>query len=116
MTKAKLHLDADASMVSLTRELTKRGHDVTRTPNEWMPLDASDEQQLLGATENDRIILTFNIRDFMELAKWYPEHKGIILSTQKPMSELLVALDYLLSETEAEDWVGRVDWLNNWLK
>jgi hypothetical protein len=116
VTKPKLHLDADVSMISLTRELTKRGHDVTRTPNEWMPLDASDEQQLLSASEHGRIVLTFNIRDFMELAQMCPEHKGIILSTQKPMSQLLVALDYLLSETEAEDWIGKVDWLNNWLK
>jgi len=103
-------------MVSLTRELIKRGHDVTRTPNDWMAMDATDQQQLLGATENDRIILTFNIRDLIELAEWYPEHKGIILSTQKPMSELLSALDYLLSETEAEDWIGKVQWLNDWLK
>ena len=103
-------------MVSLRRALTKRGHDVTRTPNEWMPLDATDEQQLLGAIEQERILLTFNIRDFVFLAKWYPEHRGIILSTQRPLSNLLTALDYLLSETEAEDWLGQVRWLNDWLK
>ena len=116
MTKPKLHLDADASMISLLRELIKRGHDVTRTPTDWMPLDATDEQQLKGAIEQERIIFTFNIRDFMFLAKWYPEHRGMILSTQKPLSDLLPALDYLLSETEAEDWIGQIRWLNDWLK
>ncbi len=116
MTKPKLHLDADASMISLMRELIKRGHDVTRTPSDWMPLDATDEQQLIGAIEQERIILTFNIRDFVFLAKWYPEHRGIILSTQKAISELLPALDYLLTETAAEDWIGQVRWLNDWLK
>jgi hypothetical protein len=30
--------------------LVEQGHDVTRTPTDWMPRDASDEQQLLGAT------------------------------------------------------------------
>lgn len=100
MTKPKLHLDADASMISLMRELRKRGHDVTRTPNDWMKPDATDEQQLIGATKEGRIILTFNIRDFMILAKLYPEHHGILLSTQKPLPELLSALDNLLSETE----------------
>lgn len=44
----------------------------TRTRCEWMPLDASDEQQLLKATARDRCILTFNIGDFMRLAQRYP--------------------------------------------
>ncbi len=36
-------------------------HDVTRTPTDWMPLDASDEAQLLGATAQEGCIFTFNI-------------------------------------------------------
>jgi hypothetical protein len=79
-----------------------------------MALDASDEQQLLGATEQRRVIFTFNIRDFIALAKHYPHHGGIILSSQKPMTELLPPLDRLLSETDADDWPGQVRWLNNW--
>ena len=43
MAKPRLHLNADASRVSLLRVLLERGHDVTRTPNEWMALDATDE-------------------------------------------------------------------------
>ena len=48
--KLHLHLDADTSSKALYNALLERGHDVTRTPSEWMPLDASDEGQLLGAT------------------------------------------------------------------
>ncbi|MDX9864181.1 MAG: DUF5615 family PIN-like protein [Anaerolineaceae bacterium] len=114
MTEPRLHLDADASRISLLRALLARGHDVTRTPNEWMALNATDEQQLLGATAQGRCILTFNIRDFIPLAKRFPNHEGIILSTQKPMPEILKPLDRLLSETEAEDWPGQVRWLNDW--
>ncbi len=98
------------------RALIERGHDVTRTPNEWMALDATDEQQLLGATGQGRCIFTFNIRDFLALAERYPHHGGIILSAQKPMLELLKALDCLLSETEAEEWIGQVRWLSNWIR
>jgi hypothetical protein len=94
------------------RSLIERGHDVTRTPNEWMARDATDEQQLLGATAQGRCIFTFNIRDFMALAKRYPHHGGIILSSQKTMPELFKALDLLLSGTDAEDWIGQVRWLN----
>jgi hypothetical protein len=116
VTKLRLHLDADTSRVSLWRALLERGHDVTRTPNDWMALDATDEQQLLGATAQGRCIFTFNIRDFVALAKRYPRHGGIILSTQKPMHELLKSLDCMLSETDAEDWSGQVRWLSNWVK
>ena len=50
----KLHLDADASSKALQQALLNRGLDVTRTPNEWIRADASDEQQLLGATAQGR--------------------------------------------------------------
>lgn len=96
--------------------LIERGHDVTRTPTEWMTLDASDEQQILGATAQGRCIFTFNARDFVPLAKRYPYHGGIILSTQRPFHELLHALDRLLVETSAEDLPGQVRWLNDWLE
>ncbi len=46
MSKPRLHLDADVSIKALQKALLERGHDVTRTPNEWMPLDADDETQL----------------------------------------------------------------------
>jgi len=113
MPKPKLHLDADASSKSLHKALLGQGHDVTRTPNQWMPRDATDERQLLGATAQGRCILTFNIRDFIVLAKQHPQHGGIILAAQASwsLSNLITSLDNLLSETDAEDWPGRVQWL-----
>ena len=59
MSKLLLHLDADTSIKALHQALVSRGHDVTRTPTDWMPLDASDEVQLLGATAQGRCIFTF---------------------------------------------------------
>jgi len=116
--KLHLHLDADTSSKSLHKALLEHGHDVTHTPVEWMPLDASDEQQLLGATAQGRAIFTFNIRDFVVLGERYPSHAGIILAYQKSMSlnELINALDRVLRETEAEEWVGQTRWLNDWRK
>ena len=114
MAKPRLHLDEDASHISLMRALLERGHDVTRTPNEWITIEASDEQQLLGAIQHGRCIFTFNVRDFIALAKRYPQHCGIILSAQKPMSMLFKLLDRLLTETDADDWHGQVRWLQDW--
>jgi hypothetical protein len=41
-----------------------------------MGLDATDIQQLLGATAQGRCIFTFNVRDFIALALNYPHHGG----------------------------------------
>ncbi len=115
MPKPRLHLDADTSRKVLHKALQDLGHDVSRTPNEWMPRDASDETQLLGATAQGRCIFTFNARDFAPLAKKHKRHMALILATQRwSLSEMISALDRLLTETDAEDWIGLVRWLNDW--
>ncbi len=118
MSRSLLHLDADTSIKALHLALISRGHDVTRTPTDWMPQDATDEAQLLGATARERCIFTFNIRDFLVLAERYPQHGGIIFAAQNSwtLSDLIIALDRLLSETQASDWTGQVRWLNQWRK
>lgn len=116
MSRPKLHLDASSSRVALQSALLALGHDVTRTPNPWMPEDASDEAQLLGASVRGRCILTFDIADFSALAARYPNHAGIILAAQSrwTLSGLIRALDRLLSTVQAEDLVGQVRWLSEW--
>lgn len=116
MARPRLHLDADTSRKDLYRALRARGHDVSRTPNDWMPGDASDEEQLLGATARGRCLFTFNVRDFLALAQVYPQHAGIILAFQGSwtVAGLISALDRLLSSTSADDWRGTVRWLNEW--
>ena len=114
--KVHLHLDADTSSKALYNALLEHGHDVTRTPTAWMPFDASDEQQLLGATAQGRAIFTYNIRDFIVLGKRYPQHAGIVLARQQSLSlnELITTLDRVLRETNADEWVGQTRWLNDW--
>jgi hypothetical protein len=115
VARPRLHLDADASIKALANALIKRGHDVSRTPNEWMPAVASDKEQLLGATAQGRIIFTFNIRDFLVLAKKHSKHTGILLATQSrwSLADLTTAVDRVLSKTDESDWHGQVRWLND---
>jgi len=116
MPKPRLHLDADTSRKALYEALLARGHDVTRTPRASVPMDASDHDQLLGSNDQGRRTFTFNIRDFMVLAKVYPHHSGIVLAHQShwTLAEPITALYRLLSETDASDWPGQVRWLNQW--
>lgn len=115
MAKPRLHLDADASVKALVNTLREFGHDVTRTPNDWMPAEASDREQLLEATAQGRVIFTFNVRDFIVLAKKHPKHSGILLATQSrwTLAGLTAAIDRALSETDEKDWRGQVRWLND---
>jgi hypothetical protein len=114
--KPRLHLDADTSIRQLQRTLIDRGHDVTRTPNDWMTANADDVAQLLGATAQGRVIFTFNVRDFIALAERHPRHAGIALAAQRQwtVSTLIAALDRMLAETTAQEWVGQVKWLAQW--
>jgi hypothetical protein len=115
VAKSRLHLDADASIKALVNALQKHGHDVTRTPNDWMPADANDREQLLGATAQGRIIFTFNVRDFLVLSKKYPQHAGILLAAQSrwSLADLAATIERALVETAGEDWHGKVRWLND---
>jgi hypothetical protein len=78
--------------------------------------DASDEEQVLRAAAQGRWLFTFNIGDFVALAHRFPAHGGIILAAQQrwSFSELIAALDCLLTETEADAWPGQVRWLTDW--
>jgi len=116
MARPRLHLDADTSSRSLQAALLKRGHDVTRTPNPWVTLAATDEQQLLGATANSRIVLTYNVKHYVGLVRPYPSHGGVVLAAQRGWTRgaLIEALERMLTTTEADDWHGHVRWLNDW--
>lgn len=104
MAPPHLHLDADTSIQVLHSALVARGHDVTRTPNAWIQHDASDTEQLPGATAQGRVVFTFNTHDFPVLAQHYPYHGGLVLAAQQSwtLSALIAALDRLLSEAARE--------------
>lgn len=117
MTEPRLHLDMDASRRDVYQALLQAGHNVTRTPNPEVNQDAGDEYQLLWATSHRRILFTFNVKDFISLAKLHPNHSGIILANQKSMrvAPMISALNKIFRETTAEEWNPQVRWLNDWI-
>jgi len=75
MSKPKLHLDEDASWGALYESLESNGHDVTRTPNEWINKKSKDEEQLQKASGQSRSIFSFNAKDFLRIAKQIIENQ-----------------------------------------
>jgi len=116
MTKPKLHLDEDASWDALYRSLKSNGHDVTRTPNEWINKKATDEEQLQKASEQGRSVFSYNAKDFLQIAQKTPKHKGVIVSKRKPFSVILKALDRFFRESSAEEMENQFRWLSDWEK
>lgn len=118
MTNLKLHLDMDTSRKDLYKVLLERGYDVTRTPNAEIPEDASDETQLLWATSHQRVIFTFNIKDFVNLSKKHPFHGGVLLANQSTTTIhlLIQILSKIMDESSNEEWVGQVRWIQEWLR
>jgi len=102
----------------LLKALLDQGYDVTRTPNSDVRENASDEYQLFWATSHQRILFTFNVKDFINLAREHPFHSGIILANQSSanISQLIFGLGRILTETTAESWVGQVRWVQDWYK
>ena len=89
MAPPLLHLDADTSMQALYTTLVARRYDVTRTPQTWMARDATDAEQLLGATAQGRVLFTFNTHDFPALAQQYPQHGGLVLAAQQSWAQTI---------------------------
>ena len=61
--------------------------------------------------------MTFHLNrpDFFVMDRNDPKHGYILLATQSrwSLAELISALERALTETNKEDWRGRVRWLND---
>jgi hypothetical protein len=116
MTQPKIHLDMDTSRRDIFQALKRKGLDDTRTPNPEVPQDVSDEYQLLWATSHQRILFSFNVKDYMRLARLHPYHSGILLANQRSTrpGQIIQALEIMINQTTAEVWIGQVRWINEW--
>jgi hypothetical protein len=69
----KLLLDAHISARRVAIPLRKRGHDV-RAVDEERPLDGFTDEELLSlATEEGRVMVTFDVKDFPVIARRWAE-------------------------------------------
>jgi hypothetical protein len=84
-------------------------------------LHRSDEEQLTWSTTHNRVLFSFNIRDFYRLHTLRIEqglfHTGIILAPQQRygIGSLVQGLLSLMNTKTSEEMQGQVEFLSNWI-
>ena len=119
MSAIRFYLDEDATSKRLLQALRNRGADVL-SASEVDMLARSDEQQLVWALEHQRIIFTFNVRDFYRIhSDWLQSgtsHAGIIFGKQEhSIGNQMRGLLRLASIKTAEEMINNVEFLGRWL-
>jgi hypothetical protein len=97
--------------------LRSAGFDAVSTP-EVGRRGESDESQLAWATAEHRAIVTFNVGHFARLhTQWMQKgqsHTGIIVSSQRPVGDLLRRLVQLAKALDADAMCNRLEFLSDW--
>ncbi len=120
MTVLRFYLDEDATANSLLRALRNRGMDVTSTIEKGL-LAQTDEKQLEWAFRHQRVIYSFNTRDFYRLhSEWVGggrPHSGIVLGRQEySIGDQVRGLLKLAAAKSAEDMESSVEFLGTWIR
>jgi hypothetical protein len=99
------------------RALRSAGIDAVSTP-ETARLGESDESQLEWATAEQRAFVTFNVAHFAALhGIWLRQgrhHAGIVLSSQRPLGELVRRLLRLAAALDSKAMLDRLEFLSDW--
>ncbi|WP_026794017.1 MULTISPECIES: DUF5615 family PIN-like protein [Planktothrix] len=121
MSRIRLYLDEDTIKAALIQALKSADLDVV-TVADVNRLGYSDEDQLLWAIEQGRIIYSFNIGDFCHLHRDFMvqeiSHAGIILVPQQKYSigQQLQGLLKLVSQYSAEDMINQLLFLSYYIE
>lgn len=117
--KIRLYFDEDSMDHKLIRALRVRGMDVTSALDEQM-IDRIDARHLDYATQQGRVLFSFNRGDFYELHTQYlsagTSHAGIILANQQQYSigEQMRRILRLAAAKSAEDMRNWLEFLSAW--
>jgi hypothetical protein len=112
----RLYIDEDITD-DLARVLRARGFDALSVYDLDMT-GKTDSEQAAFAVEQQRTLLSFNVKHFSAIATQYAAesrtHFGIVVSNQLLFGELLRRVLILLRLQTAEKMVNRFDWLQNY--
>ncbi|AFZ57030.1 DUF5615 family PIN-like protein [Anabaena cylindrica FACHB-243] len=121
MSQICLYMDEDSTGRSLMLSLRNRGVDIITTL-EVNRLKYSDEEQLVWAKSQNRVLYSSNIRDFYRLHTAFlnqeQSHPGMILVQQQRYSigEIARGILRLIAAKSAEDMENQVEFLSDWIE
>jgi hypothetical protein len=115
----RLYFDEDSMWQALITALRARGVDV-QTALEAAMIERADEDHLVFATAEGRVLCSFNVGDFARLHTHYmaqhKAHTGIVLVRQQQYSvgEHMRRLLNLMAHRTAEEMQNWVEFLSAW--
>ncbi len=115
----RLYMDEDTMDQALVQALRARNADVITALDAGM-IEREDAEHLDCATEQGRVLCTFNVRDFYRLHSEYvaqgEPHAGIILMRQQYYSvgEQMRRLLKLMAGKSADEMKNWVEFLSAW--
>lgn len=116
MSAVRFFTDEDV-FASVARALRRAGIDATSAP-ELGRLGESDGEQLTFAAIQGRVLVTFNVAHFAALHATClaqgVHHAGIVVSSQRPIGDLVRRLSRLSATLDAESMQDRLEFLGNW--
>ena len=120
MSKILLYIDEDSIDEDFIRALRSRNADVLTVADVGM-LNKSDEEQLDWARQNNRVIFSFNIRDFYRLHTVIIgqglSHAGIIIAPQQRygIGDLMRGVLKVINTKSSEEMEGQLEFLSDWI-
>jgi hypothetical protein len=115
------YLDEDAMRNSLLRGLRSRGIDVVSALHVGL-IGASDEENLAFATQQNRVLFSFNVADFCRIhTDWLAgekRHSGIVLDQQRrqrSVGTLMQGLLRLGAQNNPTEMLDRLEFLSDWI-
>ena len=117
--RIRLYMDEDTMDHDLVAALRSRNVDVTTALQDGM-IERDDMEHLDYATEHNRVLCSFNIRDYYRLHGQYlsqgKSHAGIILMRQQHYSvgEQMRRILKLIARKSAEEMENWVEFLSAW--
>ena len=116
MSAVRFYTDEDV-YGSIAAALRRAGFDAISTP-ETGRLRESDDSQLLWAAGDGRVLVTFNVAHFAAMhVRWLAigrQHAGLIVSSQRPIGDMLRRLLHLATCLDAESMRDRLEFLGDW--
>lgn len=113
MAKISLFLDEDVHL-ELGKAFRNRGFDAIHAQESGRK-GYSDASQLEYAVEQKRCLVSFNVKDFVQLhnecAKREIEHYGIVASKQQPIRIILRKLLNHLQKNSRESFKNRIEFI-----